>query len=187
MNMKDEIEKVLNDETLTTNEERVDAIAKGLATLVIPKEKFNDVSERLRNTEANFVSLQNDFDNYKKSKMSDDEKLELERQQFELDKKANARAKSELAVKSLLLDNGIKVTEDDVELKNTLENIISEDLDKSVSLANSFISLMNKTKENTVKEILATKGIKSTAVDFGGEFISSIVYLYSGKNCFSLV
>ncbi|MCQ2373926.1 MAG: HutP family protein [Phascolarctobacterium sp.] len=33
----------------------------------------------------------------------------------------------------------------------------------------------SRSEENTVKEILATKGIKSTAVDFGGEFISSIV------------
>lgn len=33
----------------------------------------------------------------------------------------------------------------------------------------------SRSEENTVKEALAAKGIKSTAVDFGGEFLTSIV------------
>ena len=66
---------------------------------------------------------------------------------MEVDKKANALKTSELAVKGLFLDNGIKITDEDTELKETLQNIISEDCDKSVKLANNFITLLNKTKE----------------------------------------
>lgn len=82
----------------------------------------------------------------KKSKMTDDEKREAELKQLEVDKKNNAIKTSELAVKSLFLDNGIKITDEDTELKETLQNIVSEDCDKSVKLANNFITLLNKTK-----------------------------------------
>lgn len=167
--MNEVIENVLSDETYTTNEERIEAIKKGLATLVIPKDKYNDVSNRLKATETSLTTLQTEYDEFKQSKMTDDEKREAELKQFELDKKANAIAKSELAVKSLLLDNGIKVTDsdEDKELRDTLKNIISEDYDKSISLANSFISLLNKTKDKTAKET-TTQLLNNTPKPIGG-------------------
>lgn len=150
--MKEEIEKVLSDETLTTNEERVDAIAKSLATLMIPKDKYNDLNAKYKTVESNYSTLSTEYDDFKKSKMTDDEKREAELKQLEVDKKANALKTSELAVKGLFLDNGIKITDEDTELKETLQNIISEDCDKSVKLANNFITLLNKTKEQTKNE-----------------------------------
>lgn len=174
--MNEVIENVLSDETYTTNEERAEAIRKGLATLVIPKDKYNDLNTKLKTTESNYATLQTEFDDFKKSKMTDDEKREAELKQFELDKKANAIEKSALAVKSLLLDNGIKVTDsdDDKELRDTLETIISEDYDKSVKLANSFISLLNKTKDNTAKET-TTQLLNNTPKPIGGVDSSSTV------------
>lgn len=174
--MNEVIENVLSDETYTTNEERAEAIRKGLATLVIPKDKYNDLNTKLKTTESNYATLQTEFDDFKKSKMTDDEKREDELKQFEADKKANAIEKSALAVKSLLLDNGIKVTDsdDDKELRDTLETIISEDYDKSVKLANSFISLLNKTKDNTAKET-TTQLLNNTPKPIGGVDSSSTV------------
>lgn len=172
--MNEIIENVLNDEQYTNNQEKIDAIKKGLATLVIPKEKYNDLSNRLKTTESNYTTLQVEFDEFKKSKMTDDEKREAEYKQLELDKKANAISRSELAVKSLLLDNGIKVTDDDIELKETLNNIISEDSDRSIKLANSFISLLNKTKDITEKET-TTKLLNDTPKPIGGVESSSNV------------
>lgn len=174
--MNEVIENVLSDETYTTNEERAEAIRKGLATLVIPKDKYNDLNTKLKTTESNYATLQTEFDDFKKSKMTDDEKREAELKQFEADKKANAIEKSALAVKSLLLDNGIKVTDsdDDKELRDTLETIISEDYDKSVKLANSFISLLNKTKDNTAKET-TTQLLNNTPKPIGGVDSSSAI------------
>ena len=174
--MNEVIENVLSDETYTTNEERAEAIRKGLATLVIPKDKYNDLNTKLKTTESNYATLQTEFDDFKKSKMTDDEKRGAELKQFEADKKANAIEKSALAVKSLLLDNGIKVTDsdDDKELRDTLETIISEDYDKSVKLANSFISLLNKTKDTTVKET-TTQLLNNTPKPIGGVDSSSAV------------
>lgn len=172
--MNEVIENVLSDETYTTNEERVEAIKKGLATLVIPKDKYNDLSAKLKTTESNYTTLQTEFNDFKISKMTDDEKREAELKQLELDKKANAISRSELAVKGLLLDNGIKVTDEDVELKETLANIVSEDLDKSIKLANSFISLLNKTKDQTAKET-TTQLLNDTPKPIGGSDSSSSV------------
>lgn len=174
--MNEVIENVLSDETYTTNEEKAEAIKKGLATLVIPKDKYNDLNTKLKTTESNYATLQTEYDDFKKSKMTDDEKREAELKQIETDKKANAIEKSALAVKSLLLDNGIKVTDsdDDKELRDTLETIISEDYDKSVKLANSFISLLNKTKDNTAKET-TTQLLNNTPKPIGGVDSSSTV------------
>lgn len=165
--MKEEIEKVLSDETLTTNEERVDAIAKSLATLMIPKDKYNDLNAKYKTVESNYSTLSNEYDDFKKSKMTDDEKREAELKQLEVDKKANALKTSELAVKGLFLDNGIKITDEDTELKETLQNIISEDCDKSVKLANNFITLLNKTKEQT-KNQTTTELLNDTPKPVGG-------------------
>ena len=172
--MNEVIENVLSDETYTTNEERVEAIKKGLATLVIPKDKYNDLSTRLKATESDLSTLQTEYDDFKKSKMTADEIAEAERKQFELDKKANAIKANELAVKELLLDNGIKVTDEDVELKETLQNIVSEDSEKSIKLANSFISLLNKTKVQTAKET-TTQLLNDTPKPIGGVDSSSTV------------
>ena len=50
--------EVLNNEDLDTNESRAEAIRKALATLVVPKDKFNDLSKRLQGVEAEKNVLQ---------------------------------------------------------------------------------------------------------------------------------
>lgn len=176
--MNEAIANVLSDETYTTNEERVAAIAKSIEDggFMIPKDKFNAVNTKLKNTETALATTTQEYNDYKQSKMTDDEKAKAERTAFENDKKANARLASELAVKSLLLDNGIKVTDsdEDKELRETLENIISEDKDKSLNLAKSFISLINKTKQNTANET-TTKLLNETPKPIGGVDSSSQV------------
>ncbi len=172
--MNEVIENVLSDETYVTNEEKVEAIKKGLATLVIPKDKYNDLSTRLKTSESNYSTLQTEFNDYKKSKMTEEELNQAKETELAEKVKQNNIKASELAVKSLLLDNGIKVTDEDTELKETLQNIISEDMDKSIKLTNSFISLLNKTKTNTEKET-TTKLLKDTPKPIGGVDSSSNV------------
>lgn len=165
--MKEAIEQVLSNETYTTNEERVDALSKELAKLVIPKDKYNDLSNRLKNTESEYSTLQNEYDNFKKSKMTDDEKRASEQQEFENQKKLNAIERSKLGVQMLLLKNGIEVKDEDAELQETLTNIVSEDYDKSIKLATSFINIMNKTKDQAAKET-TTKLLNDTPAPIGG-------------------
>ena len=170
--MKEAIEQVLSDETYTTNEEKVDAITKKLGKLVFPKDKFDDVNTRLKNTETEYENLKTEYENFKKSKMTDDEKRESEAKQFEEQKRLNAIEKSDLAVQKLLLKNGIEIKDEDAELKDTLATIVSEDYDKSIKLANSFISLLNKTKDQTEKAT-TTKLLNETPKPIGGADSSS--------------
>ena len=170
--MKEAIEKVLSDETYTTNEERVNAITKELGTLVFPKDKFDDINKRLKKTEADYTALQTEYEDFKKSKMTDDEKREAEKAEFEKQKKANAIEKNDLAVQKLLLKNGIEIKDDDVEFQNILKNIISEDEEKTMSLANGFISFINKTKDTTQKQT-TTDLLKGTPKPVGGGADSS--------------
>lgn len=150
--MKEEIEKVLGDETYTTNEERVNAITASLATLVFPKDKFNEVNAKLKTSESNYATLQSEFEDFKQSKMTADEKAEADRKNFEAKEKNNNLRESKLAVKELLFDNGIKITEEDTELNEILTNVISEDYEKSINLAKSFISFYKKTQDTTQKQ-----------------------------------
>jgi len=172
--MKNAIEQVLNDESYATTEERVDAIAKELAKLVIPKDKYNDLSSRLSKTETDYTSLQSEYDNLKKANMTDQEKMDEERKELEASRLSNAREKSELAVQKLLLKNGIEVNDDDTELKETLSNIVSEDFDKSMKLANSFINILNKTKDTTKVET-TNKLLNDTPKPIGGTDGSSTI------------
>lgn len=172
--MNEVIENILNDETYATNEEKAEALKKSLATVVIPKDKYNDLSNKLKNTETNYSILSSEYEEFKKSKMTDEEKAESERKQFELDKKANAILKSELAVEKLLLKNGIEINDDDTELKETISSIISEDTEKSVKLASNFITLLNKTKEMTKNET-TTELLNNTPKPIGGVDSSSSV------------
>ena len=170
--MDEAILQVLSDETYTTNEERMEAIKKGIATLVIPKDKFNDLSKRLKTTESEYSTLQTEYEDFKKSKMTDDEKRASEQQEFENQKKLNAIERSKLGVQMLLLKNGIEVKDEDAELQETLTNIVSEDYDKSIKLATSFINIMNKTKDQAAKET-TTKLLNDTPAPIGGSDSSS--------------
>ena len=72
----------------------------------------------------------------------------------------------------LLLKNGIELTDNDTELNDTLANIVSEDYDKSIKLATSFINIMNKTKDQAAKET-TTKLLNDTPAPIGGSDSSS--------------
>lgn len=163
--MKEKITEIWNNAELD-NEAKLTALLDETKNFV-PKARVDEYAKRVTNLENEKEQLSNEFEDFKKSKMTDDEKRVAELNRIEADKKANAITKSELAVKGLFLDNGIKITDEDVEMKETLQNIVSEDYDKSIKLANNFISLLNKTKENAEKETI-TNLLNDTPKPVGG-------------------
>ncbi len=163
--MKEKITEIWNNTELD-NEAKLTALLDETKNFV-PKARVDEYAKRVTNLENEKEQLSNEFEDFKKTKMTDDEKRVAELNKIEADKKANAITKSELAVKGLFLDNGIKITDEDVEIKETLQNIVSEDYDKSIKLANNFISLLNKTKENAEKETI-TNLLNDTPKPVGG-------------------
>lgn len=146
--MNEMIENVLSNEAYTTNEERVEAIKQGLATLVIPKDKYNDLSTKLRNTETSLSTLQTEYDDFKKSKMTEDELRESERKDLEVKQKNIALKESEYAVRDLFTNANISKEK----YEKILSKVVTSDKDKSVEIAQTFIELLGETADETKKQ-----------------------------------
>lgn len=158
--MNEAIMEVLNNETLDTNESRLEALKKALATLVVPKDKFNDLSKRLQNVEAeknvlqtNNSDLQTKYDELRTKNMTADEKAKEELEQLKKDKETVARQLSEIAVEKILAQNSINIeTYGEEEYKNLVNDLISDTVDNSSIKANNFVKIFNKQKEIIEKE-----------------------------------
>ena len=160
---KEELVKILGSEEFKTVEDRANAINKALAESTIPKDKFNDTSAKLKEAEDKFNSLSNDFENFKKSKMTDEEKKNAETEsmrnqllQYQLDL-------NRLEVEKIFESNGL--TKDDY--KDIELNIIGNDRESSIASATAFVNIL---KANSAKVAQATKEdlLKQTPTPVGG-------------------
>lgn len=167
--MNEAILKVLSDETLDTNESKADAIKKALATITIPKEKFNDLSQRLQNVEAeknNLITtnseLESKYNELRTKNMTEDEKAKEELEKLRKDKELVARQLSEIAVEKILTKNGISSENyGEEEYKNLINDLISDSVDNSSNKANNFVKILNKQKDFVEKET-TSKLLKNT-------------------------
>ena len=141
--MNEVIQNVLSDETYKTNEERVEAIKQGLATLVIPKDKFNDVNERLKSTESELKTVKGELDSRKKSEMTNEE---LAKEEL---KKVNAKS-NKMMVENLLLKGGL--TSEDYSDED-LELLSVGDEETNAKLANLFLTSMKKSAEKAKQDV----------------------------------
>jgi hypothetical protein len=146
--MNEVIENVLSDEAYTTNEERVEAIKQRLVPLIIPKDKYNDLSAKLKNTEISLNALQTEYDDFKKSKMTDDELRESEKKDLEARKNGIALKESEYAVRDLFTNANISKEK----YEKILSKVVTADKNKSVEIAQTFIELLSETVDETKKQ-----------------------------------
>lgn len=146
--MNEVIENVLSNEIYTTNEERLEAIKQGLVSLVVPKDKYNDLSTRLKKTETSLSTLQTEYDDFKKSKMTEDELRESERKDLEAKQKNIALKESEYAVRDLFTNANISKEK----YEKILSKVVTADKDKSVEIAQTFIELLGETADETKKQ-----------------------------------
>ena len=153
--MNEAIMEVLNNEALDTNESRAEAIRKALATLVVPKDKFNDLSKRLQGVEAeknvlqtNNSELQSKYDELRTKNMTADEKAKEELEKLKRDKQL-----SEIAVEKILAQNNINIeTYGEEEYRNLVSDLIADSVDNSQIKTNNFVKIFNKQKEIVEKE-----------------------------------
>lgn len=146
--MNELIENVLNNEEYTTNEERANALKQGLATLVIPKNKYNELSTELSTTKTSLSTLQTEYNDFKKSKMTEDELRESEKKDLETKQKNVALKESEYAVRDLFTNANIPKEK----YEKILGKVVTSDKDKSVEIAQTFIELLNETADETKKQ-----------------------------------
>jgi len=160
---KEELVKILGNEELKSNEEKVDAINKLLAESTIPKDKFNDTSTKLKEAEERLTSMTNEFEEFKKSKMTDEEKKNAERENMQNQLLKYQLDLNRLEVEKIFESNGL--TQEDY--KDIEANIIGKDRETSIASANAFVSIL---KANSEKVAQATKQalLKDTPAPVGG-------------------
>lgn len=160
---KEELVKILGNEELKTDEERVNAINKLLAESTIPKDKFNDTSAKLREAEEKLSSMTTAFEDFKKSKMTDEEKKNAEREDLQNQLLKYQMDLNRLEVEKIFESNGL--TQEDY--KDIEANIIGKDRETSIASATAFVNIL---KLNSEKVAQATKQelLKSTPIPVGG-------------------
>lgn len=152
--MKEKITEILNDETLETTEEKVEKLSKELALLTVPKDKFNNLSERVKKIESEKDELQGKYDALEKQNMSDEELRKKELADIEKMKTEIAIEKNRTKAERLFQTAKI----DDKQIESLLDKVVSEDENKTIELTNSFIEVLNikvdETKKQTETDLL---------------------------------
>lgn len=154
---------ILDNPELKSNEEKVSAINKMLAESTIPKDKFNETSAKLKEAEERLSSMTNEFEEFKKSKMTDEEKKNAERESMQNQLLKYQLDLNRLEVEKIFESNGL--TQEDY--KDIEANIIGKDRETSIASANAFVNIL---KANSDKVAQATKQalLKDTPAPVGG-------------------
>lgn len=160
---KEELVKILGNEELKSNEEKVDAINKLLAESTIPKDKFNDTSAKLKEAEQKLTSMSNDFEEFKKSKMTDEEKKNAERESMQNQLLKYQLDLNRLEVEKIFESNGL--TQEDY--KDIEANIIGKDRETSIASATAFVNIL-KTRSEKVAQATKEELLKQTPTPVGG-------------------
>lgn len=160
---KEELVKILGNEELKSDEERVNAINKLLAESTIPKDKFNETSSKLKEAEERLTSMSNEFEEFKKSKMTDEEKKNAEKESMQNQLLKYQLDLNRLEVEKIFESNGL--TQEDY--KDIEANIIGKDRETSIASANAFVNIL---KANSEKVAQKTKQdlLKDTPAPVGG-------------------
>ena len=146
--MKEKITEILNDETIETVDERVDKIAKEIALLTVPKDKYNSMSERVKKVEAEKSELQTKYDDLEKKNMTAEELKNKELEDIAKQRKELALEKNKVKAEGLFKKANIE----DKQIEGLLDKVVSEDETKTIELANSFIEILNSKVEETKKQ-----------------------------------
>ena len=160
---KEELVKILDNADLTTSGDKADAINKLLAELTIPKDKYNELNEKLKTANDQLGSKTKEFDDYKKSKMTDEEKKKAESEEMASQLLQYKMDLNRLEVERVFAGAGLK----EEDYKPILPNIVGNDRESSIASANAFINIL---KSNTEKVEQATKQslLQSTPSPVGG-------------------
>lgn len=146
--MKEKLENILNDETIETVTEKVDAIAKEIAKLTVPKDKYNRMSERAQTLKIEKEEIQEELDEIKDKNLSVEEK-----QNKDLEKAQNDLLSLKLELnktKAREIFKNANISDDKIE--GLVEKVVSEDTDKVVALAQSFAEVLTEKVTDTKKQ-----------------------------------
>lgn len=146
--MKEKITEILNDDTIDNIDERVDRIAKEIALLTVPKDKYNNMSDRVKKIETEKSELQSKYDELEKKHMTAEELKTKELEDIANQKRELALERNKVKAEGLLKKANIE----EKQIESLLEKVVSDDETKTIELTNSFIEILNSKVEETKKQ-----------------------------------
>lgn len=163
------------------NNEELDNDTK-LATLLdmtknyVPKARIDEYAKRVSILETEKEQLSTEYDEFKKSKMTDDERIKAEKDDMESRSKNLSLKESEYAVRDLFTNANISKEK----YEKILSKVVSKDKDKSVEIAQTFIELLgetaDETKKKTVTELLNDTPKPTVSTPNGGTVSNADAY-----------
>lgn len=148
----EELANVLSNNELDDNA-KIEAIQKMVSAkyvsadiLANERKKFK---ETLEGQQTNYNNLQTEFNNYKQTKMTDEEKAQAIAQQKQDDYEKALRKVSKYSAQSVFAEAGLK----EEDYSEFLEDIVGLDEEKTKSLAQKICQTITKQKANKEEEI----------------------------------
>ena len=136
--MDEELQAIL-DNTETTSEEKQTAIKALVGKGFVPKTKFD---EKMAKNKEEYDALQNDYNAYKQSKMTEEEKKAEEALKKEQQLQDYSKRLSISTAKTIFAENGL--TED--EYRDVLPNIVQATPEATENVAKSVAKLLSSQK-----------------------------------------
>lgn len=146
--MDEELKKIIDD-TEKTSEDKITAIKNFVGNSYVPREKYNSLKE---NDTTTYNALKQEFDAFKQSKMTDEEKAEAEKAEY-----ANKLAEQNKQIAKLSAENvfkGAGLQPEDYQ--DFMENIGGMDVDGAVNFAKSLTTLITNQKKVTADNVAKT-------------------------------
>lgn len=153
LKMEEELNKILADSTLDEEAKatKIETFVKDyVGNNYIPREKYNETKS---NAEKKYKDLENDFSNYKASKMTDEEKAEALRTEQETRLKQLETENSRLTAEGIFKGAGL-VSEDYQELMNYVPNTKEGASEYASKLSELILKQKELAKQDVKKQII---------------------------------
>lgn len=143
--MDEEIKSVLEDETLD-NDAKIEKIKGSIGNSYVPRDKLNT---RVKEESDKYDALKKEYEDFKKSKMTDEEKANAEKIENE-----NKIREANKTISRLYAENifkGSNLSEEDY--KPFIEDISLMDAEKAKEFATNIANLISGQKQKTTQDI----------------------------------
>lgn len=155
--MDEELNRLLENGDLD-NAGKIDAIKSMLGKNFVPVSKYTEKTNE-------FQKMQSEYEEFKKSKMTDEERTAEELRQAKERELATIKVLSEMSAENVFATAGFKIDD----YKDLIPNIIQNDVEKTKQVAQNICDSMLRQKKEIEKEIQAQIAKGQTKPTQGGE------------------
>lgn len=143
--MDEELKKIIDNEE-TTSEDKITAIKNFVGNSYVPREKYNSLKE---NNTTTYNALKDEYENFKKSKMTDEEKAEAEKAEYANKLEEQNKKIAKLSAENVFKGAGLK----EEDYQDFMGNIEKMDTEGAVSFATSLATLITNQKKATADNV----------------------------------